>query len=245
MLVWSGRSPGWARMEADSSGVESAGGWPSCRCSTTASWCSARAISRASPRARTSPSSSCAPRAARSSAAKRDDPMLDVLSRRGTEHETAHLERLRADHELTIVEIDYPDSTRVALADAQEQTLEAMRKGVDVIYQATFFDGRWRGHADFLFRVDGDGNGSDLGDWSYEVADAKLARRVKAAAILQMCAYSDQLAAPAGPRAAPHPRHHRRRRAAHREALRLLRLLPRAEGALRGARPRRARHQHA
>ena len=67
-----------------------------------------------------------------------------------------------------------------------------MRKGVDVIYQATFFDGRWRGHADFLFRVD---TPSDLGDWSYEVADAKLARRVKAAAILQMCAYSEQLAA--------------------------------------------------
>ena len=74
---------------------------------------------------------------------------------------------------------------------AQEQTLEAMRKGVDVIYQATFFDGRWRGHADFLFRVE---TPSDLGDWSYEVADAKLARRVKAAAILQMCAYSEQLA---------------------------------------------------
>ena len=66
-----------------------------------------------------------------------------------------------------------------------------MRKGVDVIYQATFFDGRWRGHADFLLRVE---TPSNLGDWSYEVADAKLARRVKAAALLQMCAYSEQLA---------------------------------------------------
>ena len=67
-----------------------------------------------------------------------------------------------------------------------------MRGGADVIYQATFFDGRWRGHADFLLRVD---TPSDLGEWSYEVADAKLARRVKAAAILQMCAYSEHLAA--------------------------------------------------
>ena len=30
----------------------------------------------------------------------------------------------------------------------------AMRAGRDVIFQATFFDGRWRGHADFLLRVD-------------------------------------------------------------------------------------------
>ncbi len=124
--------------------------------------------------------------------AKRDDPMLDVLSRRGTEHELAYLEMLRAQVDTTVVEIEYPDSTRATLDDAQEQTLEAMRKGVDVIYQATFFDGRWRGHADFLFRVEVP---SDLGDWSYEVADAKLARRVKAAAIVQMCAYSEQLAA--------------------------------------------------
>ena len=43
---------------------------------------------------------------------------------------------------------------------------------------------------------------SDLGDWSYEVADAKLARRVKAAALLQMCAYSEQRRAPPGRRAA-------------------------------------------
>ncbi len=123
--------------------------------------------------------------------AKRDDPMLDVLSRRGLEHEDTLLKAFHADAEKTVIEIDFPDSNRAALEDAQEQTLEAMRKGVDVIYQATFFDGRWRGHADFLLRVE---TPSDLGDWSYEVADAKLARRVKAAAILQMCAYSEQLA---------------------------------------------------
>jgi uncharacterized protein len=125
----------------------------------------------------------------------RDDPLLDVLSRLGTAHETAQLDVLRADTTKTVVEIDYPDHTRAALHEAQQETVDAMRKGVDVIYQATFFDGRWRGHADFLLRVDGPCNGSDLGAWSYEVADAKLARRVKAAAILQMCAYSDQLAA--------------------------------------------------
>ena len=44
----------------------------------------------------------------------------------------------------------------------------------------TFFDGRWRGHPDFLLRRDD--RPSDLGSWSYDIADTKLARRVKAAA---------------------------------------------------------------
>jgi len=70
-----------------------------------------------------------------------------------------------------------------------------MQQGVDAIYQATFFDGRWRGHADFLYRVDAPGERSNFGDWHYEVADTKLAHRVKAAAILQMAAYSEQLSA--------------------------------------------------
>ena len=66
-----------------------------------------------------------------------------------------------------------------------------MRRGTEVIYQATFFDGRWRGHADFLLRTE---RPSLLGDWSYDVADTKLARGVKAGAILQVCVYADRLA---------------------------------------------------
>lgn len=126
---------------------------------------------------------------------KRDDPMLDVLSTRGDEHETKQLDRLRADG-LTIVEIEYPDNTASSLADAEARTLDAMRDGADVIYQATFFHASpegwgWRGHADFLLKVDNPS--PTLGDWSYEVADAKLARRVKAAALLQMCSYSEHV----------------------------------------------------
>src|SRR5437763_11219035 len=70
-----------------------------------------------------------------------------------------------------------------------------MTEGVDVIYQGTFFDGRWRCHPDFLIRVE---RPSKLGDYSYEVADAKLARKAKAAAVLQCCVYSEQLAATQG-----------------------------------------------
>ena len=68
-----------------------------------------------------------------------------------------------------------------------------MASGADVIYQATFFDGTWRGHADFLQRVDDPDRPSVWGPWHYEVADTKLARHVKASAVLQICSYVDQL----------------------------------------------------
>src|SRR6185369_3445465 len=82
---------------------------------------------------------------------------------------------------------DRGDQLRAAAAE----TIAAMRSGVDVVYQATFFDGTWRGHADFLLKAS---KPSDLGDWSYEVADTKLARKAKAGAILQVCSYVEQLA---------------------------------------------------
>src|SRR4029078_1712350 len=52
-------------------------------------------------------------------------------------------------------------------------------------------DGRWGGHPDFLVRRDDRPSG--LGAWSYDVADTKLAKRVKAAAIGQMRVYADHL----------------------------------------------------
>ena len=120
----------------------------------------------------------------------RDDPELEVVTRRGLEHETRHLAHLRAQHG-RVAEFPFPNGSLAALRAAHEQTVHAMREGAEVIYQATFFDGRWRCHADFLLRVE---RPSLLGDFSYEVADAKLAHKAKPSAILQCCAYSEQLA---------------------------------------------------
>lgn len=86
-----------------------------------------------------------------------------------------------------MVELSRPEPGLAGLAAGEAATVAAMAAGAEVIYQATFFDGRWRGHPDFLFRVDAP---SVRWPWSYEVGDAKLARRVKAAAILQTCSYS-------------------------------------------------------
>src|SRR5438045_8877877 len=94
-------------------------------------------------------------RAARGEIARpeRDDPMLDMLSRRGLEHEGRHLAEFRAKG-LKTVEFSFPEGTIAGLEKAHAQTIVAMRDGVDVIYQGTFFDGRWRCHPDFLIRVD-------------------------------------------------------------------------------------------
>ena len=117
------------------------------------------------------------------------DDALQLVFRKGTEHESAYLQRLRSAG-LSVAEIP----TRFDLEgrrQAEAETLAAMREGVDVVYQATFFDGRWGGQADFLLRTD---QPSDLGGWSYDIADTKLARRLKVPALLQMATYAERLA---------------------------------------------------
>ncbi len=113
---------------------------------------------------------------------------LQALFTRGIEHEADYLRRLR-EQGRTVVEIPFTDSA--SLVDAELATEQAMAAGAEVIYQATFFDGRWRGHADFLLRRD-DRQGRWA--WSYDVADTKLARRTKVPALLQMATYAERLA---------------------------------------------------
>jgi predicted RecB family nuclease len=120
----------------------------------------------------------------------RDDPELELLARHGTEHEEAHLDAYVGAGR-SVVRIETARATLDAYRQARDQTLAAMRAGVDVIYQAALFDGRWLGYADFLERVD---TPSDLGPCSYEVVDTKLARSAKAAALLQTSLYSELLA---------------------------------------------------
>ena len=123
---------------------------------------------------------------------RKDDPIIALIQEKGDLHESEYLASLRAAG-LWVVEIPKGElRTPDDLRGAQATTLAAMRAGADVIFQATFFDGRWRGHADFLFKR-GDRSSSILGGWSYDIADTKLARSVKGGAILQMCVYADLL----------------------------------------------------
>ena len=117
------------------------------------------------------------------------DAHAELLSEKGAEHERAWLGQFRADGR-SIASIDAPGRERDWLADA-ERTIAAMQDGADVVYQGVFVDGDWHGISDFLVRVD---RPSDLGRWSYEAWDTKLARRSKPYFVLQLCFYTGQLA---------------------------------------------------
>jgi predicted RecB family nuclease len=118
----------------------------------------------------------------------------DLVARKGDEHERAYLAQLRADGR-EVIEIKSEPGLEGTRVGARE-TIAAMRNGAEVIYQGVLFDGvRWRGHSDFLQRVE---RPSELGSFSYEVADTKLARRVKPYFLLQLCFYSELVEAVQG-----------------------------------------------
>src|SRR6266571_6106579 len=111
-----------------------------------------------------------------------NDPAAQLLARKGDEYEARCLEGLIGDGR----QVHAVESGPEQIAD----TIRAMEAGAEVIYQAAFEHDGWLGFADFLFRVE---TPSRLGDWSYEAADAKLARSVKPYHVLQLCYYSEQV----------------------------------------------------
>lgn len=115
------------------------------------------------------------------------DPGAELLKKLGLEHEQEYLDELE-NRGLTITEI----STETLWSAAAEATREAMAEGVEVIYQATFLQEPWGGRADFLRRVE---TPSALGNWSYEAVETKLAKSTKARALIQLCLYSELVAA--------------------------------------------------
>ncbi len=127
---------------------------------------------------------------------ERPDPQLDRIRKRGYEHERRYKSDLAAGGR-QVTDLDEPhDEPWTAdkgarLRQRAQQTIEAIERGDDVIFQACFFDGTWLGFADFLLRVE---RPTPTLPWSYEVADTKLARSVKASAVLQLSSYSEHLA---------------------------------------------------
>jgi uncharacterized protein len=111
-----------------------------------------------------------------------EDPRLEALIEAGKKHEGEILERYRGEG-CSVEAIG--DSA--GFSDRRDQTLDAMRRGVAVIHQGYLVQGRWSGYPDFLVRTP---QPSALGDWSYEVVDAKLATVPKADAVLQIAVYS-------------------------------------------------------
>src|SRR5262249_43702730 len=115
------------------------------------------------------------------------DPVLEVLVERGAQHEQGYVERLKASGlSVTAIGGVGVDSAVVT------QTLAAMRAGASIIVQGALQVTHWTGRPDILRRVE---KPSHLGSWSYEVVDAKLARETKGSTVLQICLYSELVAA--------------------------------------------------
>ena len=115
-----------------------------------------------------------------------DDTHVELIFRKGREHEAAYLARLVAEGR-SIVRIPTYDEEVFDEDLAQRLTEDAIRGAwAEVIYQPYLVaaDGRWRGFADFLERTP---NGT------YEPVDTKLARSAKPAHVLQLLFYAEQV----------------------------------------------------
>lgn len=115
---------------------------------------------------------------------REDSEDAALLQKQGDAHEAAHLARLGAAGR-GIVEIARGD-----LAQNAATTRAALAAGPEVVFQGAFLSGNWGGWSDFLERVE---RPSDLGAFSYEVADTKLKRRPHPKHVLQLVLYSDLL----------------------------------------------------
>ena len=125
------------------------------------------------------------------------DALLARAARLGDRHEARLLQGYRTRFGpwdpaagTGVAEISRPDrgrhTDRATLEAKHAETMAVLRTGADVVFQAGFFDGRFGGWADFLVRTPD-------AEHLYAVVDAKLARRAKVTALLQLAAYADQL----------------------------------------------------
>ena len=120
-----------------------------------------------------------------------EDEQTELIQRKGEEHEQRYLALLRDRHAGDVVEFDRTEQGIASFRAADRQTLEAMQRGPKIIYQATFFDGQFLGHADFLRRVD---RPSKLGDFTVARGYGHQARAAcKPYFLVQICNYSEHL----------------------------------------------------
>jgi len=111
------------------------------------------------------------------------DDATALIRAKGLEHERSYLAMLKASGR-SVVEIT---GEKLSRADRVALTREAMRSGVEIIYQGALTASPWLGYADFLERVD---EASSLGPWGYEAGDTKLARSAKPEHVVQLATYS-------------------------------------------------------
>ncbi|KTD10633.1 putative RNA helicase [Legionella gratiana] len=110
------------------------------------------------------------------------DELLSVLHEMGNQHESEVFAAFEA-RGLTIANL-------YKRTDSYQATMDAMKNGIDVIYQAHLELSPFRGYADFLIKIQGK---SIFGDYCYEIWDTKLAKSVKVDFLVQLCCYAEML----------------------------------------------------
>lgn len=115
----------------------------------------------------------------------RENRLAMALQDLGNDFEQTYLEELRQSGKIV-------GEIKKESANPHNDTIQAMKEGADVIYQARLKMDSWAGWADFLIKTD---THSNLGSWSYEVVDTKLSTETKAGTILQITLYSEMIAA--------------------------------------------------
>src|SRR5579872_4761534 len=108
------------------------------------------------------------------------DEALELACERGIAHEKKFLAELTIEKAGDVVDVSTAEDPFAA-------TIEAMKAGRAVIYQAALRRGPFAGYADFLVRV---GRPSRLGAFSYVVWDTKLAHEPKPYFLVQLCSYA-------------------------------------------------------
>jgi predicted RecB family nuclease len=116
----------------------------------------------------------------------KDSEEAEFIQNRGYAHERAYLEKAKASAE-NYIDIALAGESREAQVAA---TVAAMKEGVDLIYQAAFYQPPMIGYADFLKKVN---KPSSLGEHSYEIIDTKLSKKSRAKFIVQLAFYADLL----------------------------------------------------
>jgi len=111
------------------------------------------------------------------------DSMADLLAKKGDVHEAQYLSLLINEFgESNVISIKESNQVNADIA-----TSDAMAKGYSVIHGGFLKRDRFAGYTDFLIKKDGD---SLLGDYYYEVWDAKLSTDAKPYFLVQLCCYT-------------------------------------------------------
>ncbi len=113
------------------------------------------------------------------------DALNVVLQKRGYQHEEDLISELQNQGKTVFTVAD-----KLSKEEKAKETLAAMTRGEEVIFQAFLELTPFKGYADFLVKVPGESN---LGDFHYEVWDTKLSRQVKPKFLVQLCCYAEML----------------------------------------------------